>query len=85
MQTYENISNFVGNNRSGSLNIGVRVAAGMTTGGLAVLLAQPTDVVKVRFQATNNAASGTRYASTFEAYKTISAKEGLRGLWRGEL
>jgi len=27
---------------------GVRVAAGITTGGLAVIVAQPTDVVKVK-------------------------------------
>ena len=29
----------------------VRIAAGMTTGTLAILAAQPTDVVKIRMQA----------------------------------
>ncbi|KAF2901180.1 hypothetical protein ILUMI_05006 [Ignelater luminosus] len=73
-----------GNNRSGSMNIGARVAAGITTGGLAVFFAQPTDVVKVRFQASiNGASSGPRYASTLQAYKSIASKEGMRGLWKG--
>ena len=31
--------------------MGVRIAAGVTTGTLAILVAQPTDVVKVRMQA----------------------------------
>ncbi|XP_059620581.1 mitochondrial uncoupling protein 2-like, partial [Phlebotomus argentipes] len=35
------------------LQIFTRVLAGLTTGGMAVMLAQPTDVVKVRFQAQN--------------------------------
>lgn len=73
-----------GNNRSGSMNIGARVAAGITTGGLAVFFAQPTDVVKVRFQAAiNGTASAPRYSSTLQAYKSIARKEGMRGLWRG--
>lgn len=62
------------------MDIGVRVAAGITTGALAVLFAQPTDVVKVRLQANN---SGQRYASTFQAYKSIALKEGTSGLWKG--
>jgi len=73
-----------GNNRSGSLNIGARVAAGLTTGGLAVLIAQPTDVVKVRFQASaRNNLKEVRYSSTLQAYKGIATKEGMRGLWKG--
>ena len=34
--------------------MGVRIAAGVTTGTLAILAAQPTDVVKVRMQAAGN-------------------------------
>lgn len=33
------------------MDISARIAAGITTGAMAVLLAQPTDVVKVRMQA----------------------------------
>ncbi|XP_012227433.1 dicarboxylate carrier UCP2 isoform X2 [Linepithema humile] len=77
---------FDGNNRSGtSMNIGVRVAAGITTGALAVLLAQPTDVVKIRMQAGNNGRSSARYSSTLQAYKNIANVEGAKGLWKGTL
>lgn len=65
------------------MNIGARVAAGMTTGGLAVLIAQPTDVVKVRFQASASGTSSARYSSTVQAYKAIASKEGINGLWKG--
>lgn len=63
--------------------IGSRLLAGSTTGALAVAVAQPTDVVKVRFQAQARAAGGRRYQSTVEAYKTIAREEGIRGLWKG--
>ena len=72
-----------GNNRSGSKNISVRIAAGITTGALAVLFAQPTDVVKVRLQAGSIGRSSVRYSSTLQAYKNIAVQEGTRGLWKG--
>eukprot|EP00061_Rhincodon_typus_P018618 g47853.t1 len=50
---------------------------------MAVAFAQPTDVVKVRFQAQANLSSpNRRYNSTIEAYKTIAKEEGVRGLWK---
>ncbi|XP_076668201.1 dicarboxylate carrier UCP2 isoform X2 [Andrena cerasifolii] len=67
----------------GSKNISVRIAAGITTGALAVLFAQPTDVVKVRLQAGSIGRSSVRYSSTLQAYKNIAAEEGTRGLWKG--
>lgn len=70
---------------NGSINIGVRIAAGITTGALAVLVAQPTDVVKVRMQAGNSGQSRVRYASTLQAYKHIAVNEGTSGLWKGTL
>jgi len=66
------------------MNIGVRVAAGITTGALAVMIAQPTDVVKIRLQAGNNGGSSVRYNSTLHAYRNISSMEGVRGLWKGK-
>jgi solute carrier family 25 uncoupling protein 8/9 len=78
---------FAGNS-TGDLNVGTRIAAGLTTGALAVLLAQPTDVVKVRMQAQRRiVGSGTvpRYSSTLQAYKMIAKQEGARGLWKGKL
>lgn len=65
------------------LQIMTRICAGLTTGGLAVMLAHPTDVVKVRFQAASGSSTGRRYTSTLEAYRTIHREEGVRGLWKG--
>lgn len=61
-----------------------RLLAGCTTGAMAVAFAQPTDVVKVRFQAQVRLADGgRRYNGTLDAYKTIARDEGVRGLWKG--
>lgn len=54
----------------------------MTTGAMAVILAQPADVVKVRFQA-RDIGQPARYSSTLKAYWNIGVKEGGRGLWKG--
>lgn len=69
------------------VNIYARIAAGITSGGLAVVIAQPTDVVKVRLQAQGmNKESGTQYRGAYHAYKTIFKEEGLKkGLWKGSL
>ncbi|XP_069366346.1 dicarboxylate carrier UCP2-like [Paralichthys olivaceus] len=67
-----------------SAGIVTRLMAGCTTGAMAVAFAQPTDVVKVRFQAQVRLADGgRRYNSTLDAYRTIARDEGIRGLWRG--
>lgn len=67
-------------------NVGIRILAGCTTGALAVSVAQPTDVVKVRFQAQMNLQGlGRRYSGTMQAYRQIFQHEGLRGLWKGGL
>ena len=83
--SFDQIISFTGNNRPGSMNIGPRVSAGLTTGGLAVLIAQPTDVVKVRCQAAFSNSKGARYSSTIQAYKCIANKEGMKGLWKGKI
>jgi len=58
--------------------------AGGTTGAMAVAFAQPTDVVKVRFQAqVRMDDGGRRYKGTMDAYRTIARDEGVRGLWKG--
>lgn len=62
-----------------------RLLAGCTTGAMAVAFAQPTDVVKVRFQAqVRQTDGGKRYNGTMDAYRTIARDEGVRGLWKGE-
>ncbi|KAJ8347787.1 hypothetical protein SKAU_G00263760 [Synaphobranchus kaupii] len=61
-----------------------RLMAGCTTGAMAVAFAQPTDVVKVRFQAQVRLTDGVkRYNGTMDAYRTIARDEGIRGLWKG--
>ncbi|CAH0392198.1 unnamed protein product [Bemisia tabaci] len=74
---------FYGKSQNNGMAILPRVCAGMTTGGLAVLLAQPTDVVKVRFQAQQSAKAAPKYLSTLQAYRTIAREEGAAGLWKG--
>ncbi|XP_021165778.2 mitochondrial uncoupling protein 2 isoform X2 [Fundulus heteroclitus] len=66
--------------------LGTRLLAGSTTGAMAVAFAQPTDVVKVRFQAQIREPENgfvKRYSGTIDAYRTIARDEGLRGLWKG--
>ncbi|XP_067353445.1 mitochondrial brown fat uncoupling protein 1 [Channa argus] len=82
---YDNVKNFY---TGGKENPGVlvRILAGCTTGAMAVSFAQPTDVVKVRFQAQMNLDGvARRYNGTMQAYKLIFQNEGLRGLWKGTL
>jgi len=61
-----------GKQATGSPSIPVRIAAGITTGAMAVFVAQPTDVVKVRLQAQPG-----RYPTTLSAYKHIASVEGV--------
>uniref|UniRef100_A0AAZ1XMH4 Dicarboxylate carrier UCP2 n=1 Tax=Oreochromis aureus TaxID=47969 RepID=A0AAZ1XMH4_OREAU len=71
---------------SENAGLGTRLLAGSTTGAMAVAFAQPTDVVKVRFQAqAQRPESGSvkRYSSTIDAYRTIARDEGFKGLWKG--
>ncbi|XP_065073635.1 dicarboxylate carrier SLC25A8-like [Ochlerotatus camptorhynchus] len=85
---YDTVKDFYGTifkeNEAG-LQIFTRISAGLTTGGLAVALAHPTDVVKVRFQAASRSNSNRRYSSTLQAYRTIHREEGVRGLWKGAM
>ncbi|XP_040195522.1 mitochondrial uncoupling protein 2-like [Rana temporaria] len=72
--------------QSENSGVACRLLAGSTTGALAVTFAQPTDVVKVRFQAHIKVIDGSkRYNGTMDAYKTIAKEEGVRGLWKGTM
>ncbi|XP_068126004.1 mitochondrial brown fat uncoupling protein 1 [Hyperolius riggenbachi] len=80
---YDSVKLFYTNGRDNA-GIITKILAGCTTGALAVTVAQPTDVVKVRFQAQANLRGvKRRYNGTLDAYKTIARKEGMRGLWKG--
>lgn len=41
----------MGESKGGFVDVTARILAGLTTGAMAVMVAQPTDIVKVRFQA----------------------------------
>ncbi|KAM8879411.1 mitochondrial brown fat uncoupling protein 1 isoform 1-T1 [Spinachia spinachia] len=82
---YDNVKDLYtgGKDKAG---IVARILAGCTTGAMAVSFAQPTDVVKVRFQAQVNLDGvARRYSGTMQAYKHIFQNEGLRGLWKGAI
>ncbi|XP_062379136.1 mitochondrial brown fat uncoupling protein 1 [Sardina pilchardus] len=82
---YDNVKTFY-TGGSDNASIGIRILAGCTTGAMAVSCAQPTDVVKVRFQAQQNLQGvARRYNGTMQAYRQIFQLEGLRGLWKGTL
>ncbi|XP_077999935.1 dicarboxylate carrier UCP2-like [Glandiceps talaboti] len=85
---YDSVKQYYQNGVAHSLPGGgviTRILAGMTTGAAAILLAQPTDVVKVRLQAQTSHSGPKRYSGAFDAYRTIAKKEGARGLWKGTL
>ncbi|KAM8773376.1 mitochondrial brown fat uncoupling protein 1 [Acanthopagrus schlegelii] len=82
---YDSVKNFYTGGKDNP-NVLIRILAGCTTGAMAVSFAQPTDVVKVRFQAQVNLDGvARRYTGTMQAYKHIFQNEGMRGLWKGTL
>ncbi|XP_053781725.1 putative mitochondrial transporter UCP3 [Desmodus rotundus] len=84
---YDSVKQFYTPKGADNSGITTRILAGCTTGAMAVTCAQPTDVVKVRFQATIHLGPGSnqKYNGTMDAYRTIAREEGVRGLWKGTL
>ncbi|RMC01762.1 hypothetical protein DUI87_21780 [Hirundo rustica rustica] len=83
---YDSVKQLYSPKGAESTGMATRLLAGCTTGAVAVACAQPTDVVKVRFQASGALSDGARrYSGTVDAYRTIAREEGIRGLWRGTL
>lgn len=74
----------LGSDMDSSPNIFIRILSGLTTGALCVTVAQPTDVVKIRMQASGALGHHT-YTKVFQAYSQIAKTEGIRGLWKGYL
>ncbi|KAL8191320.1 UNVERIFIED_CONTAM: Mitochondrial uncoupling protein 3 [Gekko kuhli] len=83
---YDSVKQLYTPKGSDSTSIFTRLLAGCTTGAMAVTCAQPTDVVKVRFQAHIRVVGGPKkYNGTVDAYRTIAREEGVKGLWKGTL
>jgi solute carrier family 25 (mitochondrial uncoupling protein), member 8/9 len=64
---------YVGKDHQGDVPLLTKIAAGLTTGALAICIASPTDLVKVRMQAEGKLPAGTpkKYPSAMGAYSTI--------------
>ncbi|KAL4436080.1 hypothetical protein ABPG77_005528 [Micractinium sp. CCAP 211/92] len=83
---YEPIRNaMMGKETKGDPSLGIKIAAGLTTGAIGIAVASPTDLVKVRMQAAGRLPDGhpRKYASSLAAYRTIVSSEGVAALWTG--
>lgn len=80
-QTYQNL--FSGT--ADGLHVMTRICAGLTTGAMAVIVGQPTEVVKIKFQAQKRLPGiPLQHNSTLATYQKIYREEGVvRGLWKG--
>ncbi|WOL02028.1 mitochondrial uncoupling protein 1 isoform X1 [Canna indica] len=76
---------FVGDSFVGDIPLFIKILAGFTTGALAIAVANPTDLVKVRLQAEGKLLPGMprRYLGALDAYLKIIKQEGLGALWTG--
>ena len=79
---YDHVKRFYGDTgeQGNRPKVLTKILASCTTATTAVLLFQPTEVVKIRFQATG---ANAVYSGTVNAYATIARDEGFRGLWKG--
>ncbi|KAK4582581.1 hypothetical protein RGQ29_025684 [Quercus rubra] len=83
---YEPVKNlYVGKDFVGDAPLSKKILAGLTTGALAIMVANPTDLVKVRLQAEGKLPPGVprRYSGALNAYSTIVKQEGFGALWTG--
>jgi solute carrier family 25 uncoupling protein 8/9 len=73
-----------GQNHTGSTPFAVKLLSGLTTGAVAILIASPTDLVKVRMQAQKLVEGvAPKYPNALAAYRIILMEEGLAGIWNG--
>ncbi|GAB4815670.1 hypothetical protein N2152v2_002716 [Parachlorella kessleri] len=83
---YDPIKNLMmGEDTKGNVPFYKKVAAGLTTSSIAITIASPTDLVKVRMQAEEKLPPGVpkRYPSSVRAYGMIARQEGVSALWTG--
>ncbi|KAK6935770.1 Mitochondrial substrate/solute carrier, partial [Dillenia turbinata] len=75
----------LGSSYMGVVSLFINILAALMTGALAIAVANPTDLVKVRLQAEGKLPPGVprRYSGAFDAYYTIVRQEGLTALWTG--
>ncbi|ONI00022.1 hypothetical protein PRUPE_6G063200 [Prunus persica] len=75
----------VGSAFVGDIPLFHKILAALLTGALAIIVANPTDLVKVRLQAEGKLPAGVprRYSGAVDAYFTIVRQEGVGALWTG--
>ncbi|KAM6550744.1 hypothetical protein CsatB_000552 [Cannabis sativa] len=76
---------YVGQDFVGDVPLTKKILAALTTGALAITVANPTDLVKVRLQSEGKLPPGVprRYSGALNAYSTIVRQEGFGALWTG--
>ncbi|KAJ8476691.1 hypothetical protein OPV22_020418 [Ensete ventricosum] len=76
---------FVGDSFVGDISLIKKILAGLITGALAITVANPTDLVKVRLQSEGKLPPGVprRYLGALDAYFKIIRQEGIWSLWTG--
>nr|KYP32209.1 hypothetical protein KK1_047155 [Cajanus cajan] len=76
---------YVGKDHVGDVPLSKKILAAFTTGAVAIAVANPTDLVKVRLQAEGKLPHGVprRYSGSLYAYSTIVRQEGVQALWTG--
>ncbi|KAI3760533.1 hypothetical protein L1987_50928 [Smallanthus sonchifolius] len=83
---YEPVKAFcAGGNILVEVSLFQKIVAALITGAIAITLANPTDLVKVRLQAEGKLPPGAprRYTGALNAYYTILKEDGLVALWTG--
>ncbi|CAH9109303.1 unnamed protein product [Cuscuta epithymum] len=75
----------VGSDYVGEVSLFSKILAALLTGAIAISVANPTDLVKVRLQAESKTHAGApkRYFGAMDAYYTIAKQEGFAALWTG--
>ncbi|XP_004685351.1 PREDICTED: mitochondrial brown fat uncoupling protein 1 isoform X1 [Condylura cristata] len=81
---YDSVQEFFSSGTDGPPSLGSKISAGLTTGGVAVFIGQPTEVAKVRMQAQSHLHGlKPRYTGTYNVYRVVATTEGFLGLWKG--
>lgn len=67
-----------GKDFKGEVPLYKRILSGLTSGAVAILVANPTDVIKIRLQAEGNLPPGVpkRYSGVMDAWVKIYKTEG---------
>lgn len=83
---YDPVKTFlVGSAFAGETPLYHMILAALITGALAITIANPTDLVKIRLQSEGQLPYGVpkRYSGAMDAYSTILRQEGLGAFWTG--